>query len=584
MKTLFLLCGDIGCVGYGSQAVYDQFVKLQADWFEIRFTGCQGFCAAGPVLTVQPGNNFYHNVKAPDVPEIIEATKNGWLVERLLYSPPGVKQTCVKVEEVPFYQKQKKIALRANGQIKPDSLDDYLALGGYDGLKKALTLPPETIIEAIEHSGLRGRGGGGFATGRKWKSVFQADEPTRYIICNGDEGDPGAFMDRSLMQGAPHAVLEGIIIGAYAIGARQGYIYVRDEYPQAVKHLQQAIDDAGNRGFLGDNILESGFDCEITIKRGAGAFVCGESSALMRSIEGKIGEPNEKYIHASERGLWGKPTVLNNVETFANVPYIILNGADAFRQMGTEESPGTKVFCLVGKVKNAGLIEVEMGTTLREVIFEIGGGIIKNRPFKAVQTGGPSGGCIPAEHLDTPIDFDSLTALGSMMGSGGMIVMDDWDCTVEVARYFTKFLIEESCGKCAPCREGLVQMDAILERITHGRGQADDLDRLRELGEYVATSSLCGLGKSAPNPLLSTLRYFEAEYREHIEQHRCPAGVCKALTTFTIAQERCTQCGACFRACPVNAIVQNEGYHIDPERCITCGECRAVCNFNAVQW
>ncbi len=584
MKTQFLLCGDIGCVGYGSQEVYQKFQELQADWFEIRFTGCLGFCAVGPVLEVNPGKIFYQKVKPADVPKILEAAQKGEVLERLLYKHPQSKQPCVSIDEVPFYQKQKKIVLRTNGQVSPDSIDDYLALGGYDGLRKALTMPPEVIVDEIMQSGLRGRGGGGFPTGRKWQSVLKANNDVKYIVCNGDEGDPGAFMDRSVMQGTPHVVLEGMIIGAYAIGAHQGFIYVRDEYPQAVAHLQKAIADARTKNFLGNNILDSDFDFDITIKRGAGAFVCGESSALMRSIEGKIGEPNEKYVHASEQGLWGKPTVLNNVETFANVPYILVHGAQQYKQLGTENSSGTKVFCLVGKVKNAGLIEVEMGTTLREVSFDIGGGIVKNRPFKAVQTGGPSGGCIPAQHLDTPIDFDSLVALGSMMGSGGMIVMDDCDCMVEVARYFTKFLIEESCGKCTPCREGLIHLNRMLERIIQGKGQSEDLQKLEDLGKYVAENSLCGLGKTAPNPLLSTLRYFREEYMDHIEHHHCTAGVCKALTTFTIDQEKCTQCGACVRACPVSAISQNGNVVIDQEKCITCGECRAVCNFNAVIW
>ncbi|GAK58801.1 NAD(P)H-quinone oxidoreductase 51 kDa subunit [Candidatus Vecturithrix granuli] len=584
MKTQFLLCGDIGCVGYGSQEVYQKFQELQADWFEVRFTGCLGFCAVGPVLEVNPGKIFYHKVKPADVPEILETAKNGETLERLLYKHPETKQPCVRIEEVPFYQKQKKIVLRTNGQVSPDSIDDYLALGGYDGLRKALTMQPEAIVDEIVKSGLRGRGGGGFPTGRKWQSVLKAHSDVKYILCNGDEGDPGAFMDRSVMQGTPHVVLEGMIIGAYAIGAHQGFIYVRDEYPQAVAHLQKAIEDARAKNFLGNNILDSSFNFDITIKRGAGAFVCGESSALMRSIEGKIGEPNEKYVHASEQGLWGKPTVLNNVETFANVPYILLHGAEQYKQLGTEKSPGTKVFCLVGKVKNVGLIEVEMGITLRKVIFDIGGGIVKDRPFKAVQTGGPSGGCIPSQYLDTPIDFDSLVALGSMMGSGGMIVMDDCDCMVEVARYFTKFLIEESCGKCAPCREGLIHLNHLLERITHGKGQPEDLQKLEKLGAYIAESSLCGLGKTAPNPLLSTLRYFREEYVDHIKHHHCSAGVCKALTTFMIDQEKCTQCGACVRACPVSAISQNGNVVIDQEKCITCGECRAVCNFNAVIW
>lgn len=583
MKTTFLICGDIGCSGYGSQEIYAEFLKHKEEWFDVRFTGCQGFCAVGPVIEIQPQRVFYQKVTADDVEDIITTTKHNWLIQRLLYTSPD-SRLHVKTNDIPFYAQQKKVVLRTNGQVSPDSLDDYLALGGYAGLKKALTMTPSAVLAEITKSGLRGRGGGGFATGKKWQSVANAHETPKYIICNGDEGDPGAFMDRSVMQGTPHAMLEGMMIGAYAIGANQGYIYVRDEYPQAVQNLQIGIDAARSRGFLGENILQSGFAFDITIKRGAGAFVCGESSALMRSIEGKIGEPNEKYIHASERGLWGKPTVLNNVETFANIPYIIQHGADEFRKMGTAGSPGTKVFSLVGKVKNVGLIEVEMGLTLRQIIFDIGGGIVKDRPFKAVQTGGPSGGCIPAEHLDTPIDFDSLTALGSMMGSGGMIVMDEWDCMVEVARYFTKFLIEESCGKCVPCREGLIQVNHILERIVAGKGTPEDIGRLQALGEYIANSSLCGLGKSAPNPLVSTLRYFQAEYLEHIEQKHCRAGVCKALTTFTINQDMCTRCGACFKACPANAIARNGTYQILQEQCIKCGECRTVCKFNAVKW
>ncbi|PIE32091.1 NADH-quinone oxidoreductase subunit J/K [candidate division KSB3 bacterium] len=583
MKTILLVCGDIGCSGYGSQAIFERFQELQEDWFEIRLTGCQGFCAVGPVLEVRPGNIFYQHVQVEDVEEILEASKKGRIVSRLLYRDPETKQPVQRVSDVPFYRKQKKIVLRTNGQVAPDNITHYLEFGGYEAWKKALTMSPESLVELVERSGLRGRGGGGFATGRKWRSVFKTQADQKYIICNGDEGDPGAFMDRSLMQGTPHAILEGIMIGAYAIGANQGYIYVRDEYPMAVKNLQHALEDARKLGFLGTNILDLGFDFDITIKRGAGAFVCGESSALMRSIEGKIGEPNEKYIHASEHGLWGKPTVLNNVETFANIPYIILEGAEAFRQLGTKGSPGTKVFCLVGKIQNAGLIEVEMGTTLREIIFNIGGGIPRKRSFKAVQTGGPSGGCIPADYLDTPIDFDSLNELGSMMGSGGMIIMDNCDCMVEVARYFTKFLIEESCGRCTPCREGLVQVFHILEKITHGSGAIEDIARLEELGEYIASSSLCGLGKSAPNPLLSTIRYFRDEYLEHIQHTRCPAGVCKALTTFTIDRNACVDCGACFRVCPVNAISQDGGHHILQETCIRCGECQTTCHFNAIR-
>ncbi|MBN1931095.1 MAG: 4Fe-4S binding protein [Desulfobacterales bacterium] len=586
MKTLFLLCGDVGCRGYESRQVYDKFLELKADWFDIKFTGCQGLCANGPILQVKPGDIFYQKVKSSDVFEILEKTQKNELVERLLYTDSETKKRYIRTDQVPFYKKQTKIILRTNGLINPKSIDDYIAMGGYAGLKKALTLQPENIVDEILKSGLRGRGGGGFPAGRKWEDVFNAFETPKYIICNGDEGDPGAFMDRSLMEGTPHVVLEGMTIAAFAVGSNEGFIYVRDEYPIAVRNLQKGIHDARKKGLLGENIFGSGFQFDIKIKRGAGAFVCGESSALMRSIEGKIGEPHEKHIHASEQGLWGKPTLLNNVETYANVPYIILNGAKNYKKMGTVDSPGTKVFSLVGKVRNAGLIEVEMGTTLREIIFEIGGGIVKNRPFKAVQTGGPSGGCIPSEYLDLPVDFDSLKAVGSIMGSGGMIVMDDCDCMVEVARYFTKFLMEESCGKCAPCREGLVQVYRILEGITQGRGSLEDLRKLKELGEYIASSSLCGLGRSAPNPLLSTLRYFEDEYIDHIKNKYCVAGVCKVLTKFEINIVKCTKCGLCFKACPVDAIkILDDGcYKIIEENCIRCGECRSACTFNAIRW
>ncbi len=606
----FFLCSDIGCSGSeggtGSDAVYSEFLRLldlrlgkrkgsggapssspAAPPFEIHRTGCKGLCTEGPVLEVYPEGTLYFRVRPEDVEPILEASEKGELYNKRLYRDKERKEFLPSPESIPFYKGQKKVVLGANGRVRPDSVSDYVDLGGFSALQKALTMEPAAIVEVVEHSGLRGRGGGGFPTGKKWRSVMEEAEPVHYIICNGDEGDPGAFMDRSLMQGAPFQILEGLIIGGYAVGAGEGFIYVRDEYPAAVENLKKAIHIAEEQGYLGKNILGSGFDFSIAIKRGAGAFVCGESSALMRSIEGKIGEPNEKYIHASERGLWDKPTVLNNVETFANIPWIINHGAEEFRKMGTESSPGTKVFCLVGKVKNAGLVEVEMGTPIRTVVEEIGGGISKGRLLKAVQTGGPSGGCIPASYGDTPIDFDSLDSLGSMMGSGGLIVMDEHDCMVEVARYFTKFLVEESCGKCTPCREGLVHILSILERITAGEGKRGDIELLEELGEYVADSSLCGLGKSAANPLLSTIRYFREEYLDHIQNGHCTAGVCKGLTTFYIDSSACTMCRLCVKACPADAIIEDEAegtLTIDQTLCIRCGECRNVCLFGAVKW
>ncbi len=593
-RLSFYLCGDIGCSGTGSDQVYDEFQRQrrarttkQESPFAVYRTGCKGLCSKGPVLEVLPEGTYYFNVKAEDVGPIIDSALNGKLYQKRLYSDPNKKTQLSAAEEIPFYAGQKKLVLAAMGRVRPESLEDYQALGGFQALGKALKMQAKDVVSVIENSGLRGRGGGGFSTGKKWRSVFEQDEPIRYLICNGDEGDPGAFMDRSLMQGAPYQILEGMIIAAYAVGAHEGFIYVRDEYPLAIENLTRALSVLESEGLLGRDILSSGFDLNISIKRGAGAFVCGESSALMRSIEGKLGEPNEKYIHASERGLWGKPTVVNNVETFANIPFILNNGADSFRSTGTKKNPGTKVFCLVGKVKNAGLVEVELGTTIADVVEKIGGGMHADRSFKAVQTGGPSGGCIPASLAETPVDFDSLDKLGSMMGSGGLIIMDEFDCMVELARYFTNFLVQESCGKCTPCREGLIQILRILERITEGRGRMKDLDTLAELGDYVTDGSLCGLGKSAANPLLSTLRYFRDEYIDHIRNAHCSAGVCKPLTAFTIDPEACTKCRLCIKACPVDAISEKTPggrIVIDQELCIRCGECRNVCLFNAVKW
>ena len=548
--------------------------------------GCRGLCAMGPVLLVEPDGLFYVNVQPADVPELVEETLvKGRAVERLTYKEPVTHQAVCHYRDIPFYSKQVRHVMRNCGMIDPQSIEEYLALGGYQALGKVLTaMTPEQIIAEVKKAGLRGRGGAGFTTGDKWTSTRRAADPLKYVVANGDEGDPGAFMNRSLMEGDPHAVIEGMIIGGYAIGAHQGYIYVRDEYPLAVKNLGIALEQAREYGLLGQDILGSGFDFDVKIVRGAGAFVCGESSALMQSVEGKVGEPRPKHFHATERGLWDRPTALNNVETWANVPLIINNGAEWFASIGTERSKGTKTFCLVGQIQNTGLIEVPMGITLREIVYDIGGGIPRGREFKAVQTGGPSGGCIPASLLDLPVDYDSLTAAGSMMGSGGMIIMDDHTCMVNIAAYFLDFLKEESCGKCTPCREGIRRMLEILTRITEGQGAMADLDTLETLAKTVQSASLCGLGKSAPNPVLSTLRYFRDEYLAHIVDHKCPAGVCKALIEYFITAEECVGCGLCRRKCPQQAISgeRKELHVIDAALCIRCGICHDVCKFDAV--
>jgi NADH:ubiquinone oxidoreductase subunit F (NADH-binding)/(2Fe-2S) ferredoxin len=533
-KLVVTICNGTGCHAHGCLAVTDAFhkeVKKQklADKVDVRATGCHGFCERGPLVVIRPSEILYQRVRVKDVPEILTETigKNN-TIERLLYTD---RQTNTKIpyeHDVPFYKGQKRLVFGNNGFIDPTSIEDYIAVGGYTSLAKALKMKPEVIIDEIKKSGLRGRGGGGFPTGNKWESTRNAKGDTRYVICNADEGDPGAYMDRSLVEGNPHSVLEGMIIGAYAIGSHQGYIYIRNEYPLAVEHVRKAIAQTEAYGLLGKNILGSGFDFSIRINRGGGAFICGESTALMASLEGRVGEPRAKYIHTSEQGLWGKPTNLNNAETWANVPIIINNGAAWYGKIGTKNSKGTKIFSLVGNITNTGLVEVPMGTTLREIIFDIGGGIPKNRKFKAVQTGGPSGGVIPESQLDLPVDFDELTRAGSMMGSGGMIVMDDKTCMVEdVARYFVSFLEGESCGKCLPCREGLPQMYDILTRITEGKGKMSDITLLEELSAVLQDASLCALGQQAPNPVLSTLKYFRDEYEAHIKQKRCPAGVCK---------------------------------------------------------
>ena len=590
MRTIRVCCGT-GCLANGSRLVADEFKKqireIGADLAVecvIKETGCNGFCENGPLVTIVPDEISYYHVKPKDVSDILEKTiKNGETIDRLLYQNDQ-GQRVRSQQENPFYAPQKKIALRNIGKIAPDSVQDYLDAEGYQALKKALQMTPEEILDEMDASGLRGRGGAGFPTGRKWRTAAGYDNFPKYVACNGDEGDPGAFMDRSILEGDPHSVLEGMAICALAIGAEEGFLYIRDEYSLAVHNIKEAIREAEEAGILGDNIMGSGKKLHLSVVRGGGAFVCGESTALMASIEGRVGEPRAKYIRSVQHGLWNQPTVLNNVETLANVPYIILHGGAQYASMGTERSKGTKVFALVGKVKRTGLVEVPMGATLRHLIFDIGGGIQGNRPFKAVQTGGPSGGCIPESMLDLPVDFDTLTEYGAMMGSGGMIVMDDRSCMVEVARYYVQFLCGESCGKCTPCREGLKQMLAILTDICEGRGRLEDLELLETLGETMQEASLCALGKSAPNPVLTTLKYFRDEYVAHITEHRCPAGVCTKLTAFAIDPDKCKGCTACAKACPANAITGElkKPHVIDPSICISCGSCREACRFEAV--
>ena len=597
-RSNVLVCGGTGCTSSHSLLIAEKLKEeLAAKGLDkevnVITTGCFGLCALGPIMVVYPEGSFYSMVKVEDVPEIVEEHLNkGRIVTRLLYQETVEEDTIKSLNKTAFYEKQKRVALRNCGVIDPEKIDDYIANDGYAALGKVLTeMTPEQVIQTMLDSGLRGRGGAGFPTGLKWKFAAGNDADQKYVCCNADEGDPGAFMDRSVLEGDPHVVLEAMAIAGYAIGASQGYIYVRAEYPIAVKRLQIAIDQAHEYGLLGDDIFGTGFNFDIKLRLGAGAFVCGEETALMTSIEGKRGEPRPRPPFPAVKGLYRKPTILNNVETYANIPQIILNGADWFASMGTEKSKGTKVFALGGKINHTGLVEVPMGTTLRTIVEEIGGGIPNGKKFKAAQTGGPSGGCIPAEHLDVPIDYDNLLAIGSMMGSGGLIVMDEDNCMVDIAKFFLEFTVDESCGKCTPCRIGTKRLLEMLDKITQGQGTLEMLDEMEELCNYIKANSLCGLGQTAPNPVLSTLRYFRDEYIAHVVDHKCPAGVCKDLLKYVIDKNVCYGCGLCAKKCPVNAITVTDytapgkkkpAFEIDSEKCIKCGACFDSCKFKAI--
>ena len=599
-RSHVLVCGGTGCTSSGSQAIIDKFeAEIEKnglkDEVAVVRTGCHGLCALGPIVLIYPEGSFYSMVKEDDVAEIVsEHLLKGRVVTRLLYQETVKEEEVIPLVETGFYKKQKRVALRNCGVINPENIDEYIAVDGYQALAKVLTeMTPEQVIDTLLAAGLRGRGGAGFPTGQKWKlaRTLVPDADQKYVCCNADEGDPGAFMDRSVLEGDPHVVLEAMAIAGYTIGANQGYIYVRAEYPIAIQRLQIAINQAREYGLLGKDIFGTGFDFDIDLRFGAGAFVCGEETALMTSIEGNRGEPRPRPPFPAVKGLFAKPTVLNNVETYANIPRIILNGAEWFASMGTEKSKGTKVFALGGKINNTGLVEVPMGTTLREVIEDIGGGIPNGKKFKAAQTGGPSGGCIPAEHFDIPIDYDNLISIGSMMGSGGLIVMDEDNCMVDIAKFFLEFTVDESCGKCTPCRIGTKRLYETLDKITKGKGTLEDLDKLEELCYYIKANSLCGLGQTAPNPVLSTLRYFKDEYVAHVVEKRCPAGVCKDLLNFSIDKEKCIGCGMCAKQCPAGAISKTDyiapgkklpAMAIDSSKCVKCGACMSTCKFSAI--